>query len=68
MIQLFIYVILAKTHINHAFKRFYGYVNILNQITLKGGGFTFMGTYGNEIIPLVVPLYPHAPKPNLKSK
>nr|DAV64558.1 MAG TPA: hypothetical protein [Caudoviricetes sp.] len=30
MIQLFIYVILAKKHINHAFKRFYGYVNILN--------------------------------------
>nr|DAO64379.1 MAG TPA: hypothetical protein [Caudoviricetes sp.] len=27
-----------------------------------------MGTYGNKIIPLVVPLYPHAPKPNLKSK
>nr|DAL64141.1 MAG TPA_asm: hypothetical protein [Caudoviricetes sp.]DAZ83412.1 MAG TPA: hypothetical protein [Caudoviricetes sp.] len=36
MIQLFIYVILAKTHINHANKRFYGYVNILNQIALVG--------------------------------
>lgn len=36
MIQLFIYAFLPKTHINQAFKRFYGYVNILNQITLKG--------------------------------
>ena len=27
-----------------------------------------MGTYGNEIIPLVVPLYPHTPKPNPKPK
>nr|DAF48011.1 MAG TPA: PHB/PHA accumulation regulator DNA-binding domain [Siphoviridae sp. ctgaY24] len=30
MIQLFIYVILAKTHIKYANRRFYGYVNILN--------------------------------------
>ena len=27
-----------------------------------------MGTYGNEIIPLVVPLYPHTPKQNPKPK
>lgn len=36
MIQLFIYVILAKRHINHVFKRFYGYVKILNQIAIEG--------------------------------
>ena len=36
MTQLFIYVFLAKTHINHANKRFYEYVNILNQMTLEG--------------------------------
>ena len=36
MLQLFIYVILAKKHINHANMRFYGYVNILNQMTLEG--------------------------------
>ena len=35
-IQLFIYVILAKRHINHANKRFYGYVKILNQIAIEG--------------------------------
>lgn len=68
MLQLFIYAFLAKKHIKHANRRFYGYVKILNQIAIEGGGFTFMGTYGNEIIPLVVPLYPHAPKPNPKSK
>lgn len=27
-----------------------------------------MGTYGNKIIPLVVPLYPHAPKAKSKIK
>lgn len=36
MIQLFICVILAKRHINHANKRFYGYVKILNQIAIEG--------------------------------
>ena len=59
---------LAKRHINHANRRFYVYVNILNQIVLEGDNFTFVVAYGNEIIPLVVPLYPHTPKPNPKSK
>lgn len=27
-----------------------------------------MGTYGNKIIPLVVPLYPHDPKAKTKIK
>ena len=27
-----------------------------------------MGTYGKQIIPLVVPLYPHTLKPNSKPK
>lgn len=58
---------MAKTHIKYANRRFYGYVNIINQIALEG----YLYIYGNiwkEDYPLSSSTLSTRPKAKFKIK